>query len=68
MGTGTEFTCKEPGCGLAVVYDRRTNSGGLGALQRTGTPPAVPVSTAAYLACANGHVHRYDVPAAQRGG
>lgn len=61
MDKKVEFSCKEKGCQLKVCYDRRTSPGGLGALLRKDRQPDARTQFGAYLVCADGHVHRYDV-------
>lgn len=59
-----EFDCKESGCKAKVAYEPKTVPGSAGALLRKiGKGPA-PASIVVYLMCPNGHVHRYEVPAA----
>jgi len=67
MDKTVEFPCKEQGCQLKVCYDRRTSPGGLGALLRKNGKPDAGATVGAYLVCADGHVHRYDVPVAKGG-
>jgi hypothetical protein len=61
-----EFDCKQQGCGLKVCYERQTLPGAarkrkadsnLNNLSDISVPSLV-----VYLTCADGHVHRYQIP------
>ena len=63
-----EFDCKS-GCGEKVRYERKTVPGAarkrnkrkVNANLNKPSDTSVP-SFAAYLTCANGHTHRYEIP------
>ena len=61
-----EFACKEQGCGLKVHYERKAQPGAArkrkaDANLNNPSDASVP-SFSAFLTCANGHVHRYEIP------
>jgi len=60
-----QFDCAESGCRQKVQYDAKTSPGNVGGFfRKAGDDSRVTGPFAVYLTCPDGHVHRYQVPAA----